>query len=147
MRDRLTRPALALALALAILTPLRAAPDTATLSVHVTGFTHERGHVIAKLYAQGDDVLGPGRWTAKAAIHGNESTLQWPKLSHGRYAVVVFHDENDNGTLDHNLLRLPAEPLGFSNGFALSWRSGMPSFEKLQFEVTRPAQTIEVRVK
>ena len=143
MRDRLAL----LALALAISTPLHAAPDTGTLDVHVTGFTHDRGHLIAKLYAAGDDVLGPGRWTAQAVIHGSEATLQWSNLAHGRYAVVVFHDENDNGTLNHNLLRMPAEPLGFSNGFALSWHSGMPSFEKLQFEVTQPAQTIEVRVK
>lgn len=143
MRDRLKL----MALALAVSTPLRAAPDAGTLSVHVTGLMHDRGHVIAKLFVQGDDVLGPGRWTAQAVIHGNEATLQWPNLSHGRYAVVAFHDENDNGTLDHNLLRLPAEPLGFSNGFTLAWHSCMPSFEKLQFEVTQPAQTIEVRVR
>ena len=143
MRERLTL----LILALAVSTPLRAAPDTGTLNVHVTGFADQRGRVIAKLFFQGDDVLGPGRWTAQAVIHGNVATLQWPNLSHGRYAVVVFHDENDNGTLDHNLLRMPAEPLGFSNGFTLSWHSGMPSFEKLQFEVTRPAQTINVRVR
>lgn len=143
MRSQLTL----LALAMAISTPLHAAPDTGTLSVHVTGFLHERGHVIAKLYAQGDDVLGPGRWTAQAVVHGNEATLKWPNLSHGQYAVVVFHDENDSGALDHNLLRLPAEPLGFSNGFALSWHSGMPSFEKLRFEFTQAVQTIEVRVR
>lgn len=136
-----------MALALALSTPLIAAPDTGTLSVHVTGFIHERGRVIAKLYAQGDDVLGPGRWTTQAAIHGNEATLQWSNLLPARYAVVVFHDENDNGTLDHNLLGLPAEPLGFSNGFTLSWRSGMPSFEKLQFAFTQPAQSIEVSVR
>ena len=136
-----------MALALATSVPLRAAPETSSLSAHVTGFTHDRGHVIAKLYAPGDDVLGPGRWTAQAVVHGGEATVQWPGLPRGRYAVVVFHDENDNGTLDHNMFRMPAEPLGFSNGFTLSWHSGMPSFDKLQFELAQPAQTIEVRVR
>ena len=40
MRDRLAPVALALAIA----TPLHAAPDTGTLDVHVTGFTHDRRH-------------------------------------------------------------------------------------------------------
>ncbi len=143
MRNRLT----VMALALVTSAPLHAAPETSSLSAHVTGLMHDRGHVIAKLYASGDDVLGPGRWTAQAVIHAGEATVQWPSLPRGRYAVVVFHDENDNDTLDHNMFRMPAEPLGFSNGFTLSWHSGMPSFDKLQFEVAQPSQTIEVRVR
>ncbi len=125
--------------------PLCAGTDTATLSVHATGFTHEHGHAVAKLYAPGDDVLGPGRWVSKADIHEGAATLQWHDLPLGRYAVVVFHDENDNGTIDHRM-RMPAEPLGFSNGFALSLFSGMPSFEKLQFELHQADQVIEVKV-
>jgi len=143
MRDRLMLCSLTLALS----TPIHAASDTGTLSVHATGFTHARGHAVAKLFAAGDDVLGPGRWTARADINGGAATLQWSGLPHGRYAVVVFHDENDNGRIDHNLLRMPAEPLGFSNAFVLSWHSGLPSFEKLQFVFAQPEQTIEVRVK
>ena len=36
----------------------------------------------------------------------------------GIYAAVVFHDENDNGEIDHNALHFPAEPLGFTGGFS-----------------------------
>ena len=136
-----------LATALAASLPALAAPDTGTLTVQATGFAHERGHAVAKLFADGDDVFGPGRQTTSAEIHTGQALFQWADLAPGRYAVIVFHDENDNGTLDHNLLRLPAEPLGFSNGWALSWRSGMPSFDKLQFNLAPAAQTIEVRVR
>ena len=55
-------------------------------------------------------------------------------LPAGPYAVVVVHDVNANGEIDHTLLRLPAEPLGFSRGFRLGLLSGMPTFEKLSFE-------------
>jgi len=136
-----------LAAALAAAMSAQAAPDTGTLTVQATGFAHERGHAVAKLFAEGDDVFGPGRQTVSAEIHATEALLQWSDVAPSRYAVIVFHDENDNGTLDHNLLRLPAEPLGFSNGWQLSWRSGMPSFDKLQFQFTPAMPTIEVRVR
>ena len=37
------------------------------------------------------------------------------KLPPGRYAIIVFHDENDNGLLDKSLLGIPLEGYGFSN--------------------------------
>jgi uncharacterized protein (DUF2141 family) len=37
------------------------------------------------------------------------------QLPPGRYAVIVIHDENDNGRLDTNALGAPAEGYGFSN--------------------------------
>ena len=37
------------------------------------------------------------------------------QLPPGRYAVIVFHDENDNGILDENFLGIPIEGYGFSN--------------------------------
>lgn len=36
-------------------------------------------------------------------------------LPAGDYAIKLFHDENDNGELDSNLLGLPQEGYGFSN--------------------------------
>jgi outer membrane protein len=62
-------------------------------------------------------------------------------LAFGDYAVVVLHDGNDNGEVDHNFLGLPTEPLGFSNGFKLGLFSGKPTFEKLRFTFSSKAAT------
>ncbi len=48
-------------------------------------------------------------------------------LEAGRYAVILFHDENGNGRLDTNFWGVPTEPYGFSNdarGFL-----GPPTFD------------------
>jgi uncharacterized protein (DUF2141 family) len=37
------------------------------------------------------------------------------RLPPGRYAVIVVHDENDNGRLDANVFGVPTEGYGFSN--------------------------------
>lgn len=48
-------------------------------------------------------------------------------LPNGSYAAIVYHDEKDNGALDHKLA-FPGEPMGFTNNRSLSLFSGMPTF-------------------
>ena len=125
--------------------PVRGA-DPGLLTVHATGFKHARGHAVAKLFAPGDKVLGPGRWQRVAPIEEGGAEFRFPGMPEGQYAVVVFHDENDNLEIDHGLLG-PSEPLGFSGGFVLSLMSGRPDFERLKFQFRPPVQTVEVRVR
>lgn len=117
------------------------------LHVHAQGFDDETGHAVAKLFKPGEDVLSHGTVLAKAEIHGGEANLVFTDVADGDYAVVVFHDKNDNGVIDHNMVGMPVEQLGFSNGFALSMFSGMPSFQKLKFNYAAPGKTVEITVK
>jgi uncharacterized protein (DUF2141 family) len=115
------------------------------LVVHVTGFKHGRGHAIAKLFLPNDNLLGPGQASARADIRGSESTITFPSLPAGPYAVIVVHDENDNGVCDHGLFG-PTEPIGFSNGFHRGLFS-FPTFEKLKFFLAPNRNRIEVAVR
>lgn len=126
---------------------VQAAPDSNTLLVVATGFKNGNGHATAKLFAPSDNVLKKGRQEVVGAICGGQASMTFPALPSGDYAVVVFHDENENGTIDHNLLALPSEALGFSNNFTISLTSGLPSFEKLQFTHGQTAQTIFIKVE
>lgn len=127
-------------------TSAQAEPNLNTLTVAATGFKNDNGHAIAKLFIPGDNVLKKGRQELIVVIRGGQVSITFDALPAGDYAVVVFHDENENGAIDHNLLGLPSESLGFSNGFILSLISGLPSFEKLQFTHGITAQTILVKV-
>ena len=126
------------------------AGDTSgNLTIQINGLHHARGKVIANLFRDGGNVMKME--TAYLHLQGKISEqhaqLVFQNLQYGKYAVTVFHDENDNGYLDHNLLRMPAEPLGFSNGFQLGLSSGLPNFEKLQFVFGPGADTIGIVVK
>jgi uncharacterized protein (DUF2141 family) len=61
-------------------------------------------------------VTNPSRLVgiAMRAIAGTQ-TVVFTELKPGAYAVITFHDENDNGKLDENALGLPTEGYGFSN--------------------------------
>jgi len=130
-----------------VATSVRAEPPRADLVIHASGFPDENGQAIASLFREQDDIFGKPAARVAAPIHQGRATLIFARLPPGDYAVTVFHDENGNGDLDHNLLRLPAEPLGFSNGFSLSVFSGLPSFQKLRFAFGGDTKSIEILVK
>lgn len=123
------------------------AEESPALLVNATGFRHTQGEAIAKLFEAGDVVTGPGRQQLAAVINDGQARLAFARLPPGQYAIVVFHDENSNGQIDHNALRMPAEPLGFSNGYALGLFSGLPTFEKLAFRHGAAPQILEIAVK
>jgi uncharacterized protein (DUF2141 family) len=60
----------------------------------------------------------------------------------GRYAVVVFHDENDNGLLDDDALGMPTEGYGFSNN-ATGFFSA-PSFDAAAVTVGSADKSISI---
>lgn len=120
-----------------------------SFSIHVRGFFHDRGQVIANLFRAEGDVMNIKtvyRRVQAKIVEGN-AVVVFPDLSYGQYAVSVFHDENGNGDLDHNIFRFPAEPLGFSNGFHLGLFSGLPSFEKLKLTFGPDTSSIEINLK
>ena len=54
-------------------------------------------------------------------------------LAPGRYALSAFHDENDNGELDTNLMGIPSEGYGFGNDASAAF--GPPSFKAAAVDV------------
>jgi uncharacterized protein (DUF2141 family) len=125
-----------------------AKPAHGILQVQVSGFEHERGQVVAKLFRRGDGApKGPGFRKLVQRIQKRRAVLVFRDLAYDSYAVFLFHDENANGKVDHNVLGLPKEPLGFSGGFRMSLLSGVPDFEDLKFEFTRKTGAIAITVE
>lgn len=117
------------------------------LTVEAWGFKNDTGHAVAKLFRPGDDVLKRGRWEVAAIVKDGRATLTFAAVAPGSYALVVFHDRNNNGTIDHNFLGIPNESLGFSNGYAMTLTSGLPTFERLRFTQGAFAQTLFIKTE
>lgn len=120
--------------------------ESHSLRVNV-GLQGGQGDVVAKLYREGDDLFGTPRLQLSRPVAGRQARIVFLALAPGRYAVVVFHDINGNGLLDHNLLRLPVGPLGFSNGFELGLTSGRPDSRKLAFALGSGDLAIDIAVR
>ena len=121
------------------------------LEITVEGVNGDAGKVMVALHAESDsegfpDVKGAiaAQW-ARAA----PGTLRFVflDLPPGRFAIAVFHDENDNNELDANILGIPSEGTGFSRNAHGSF--GPPSFSDAAVEIstdsgiTRTSTTLE----
>lgn len=56
-------------------------------------------------------------------------------LKPGKYVAKFFHDINNNGKLDVNVLKIPKEPYGFSNN--AKGMFGLPKYQDCIFEITK----------
>lgn len=141
-------PWLVLVLALAVpAAPLRAEPEPAAVSLHITGLRSHRGQVLVCLTrtprAFPDCSRDPGslRLVVPAA---QAAEIDLGRIVPGTYAIALLHDENGNGKADM-MLMMPREGFGFSRDPVL--RFGPPAFARAAFPVgAGPVrQTIRMR--
>jgi uncharacterized protein (DUF2141 family) len=121
-------------------------PNRGNLIFLADNFKSNKGKAMVKLFLKSDDVTKKPFLQAKAFIENGKAEIIITDLPFGEYAAILWHDENGNGILDHRW-GMPAEPMGFSNNWKLSFLSGMPTFDKLRFEFTKQNPNCEIHVK
>jgi uncharacterized protein (DUF2141 family) len=100
-----------------------------SLELEIKGIRSEKGKIFFQLFDQEKNVLKE----IVADIQNGKSILRFPELKPGQYAFRYFHDENNNGKLDKNMLGVPREGFGFSNDPPIV--IGEPSFDKWLFDL------------
>jgi len=122
------------------------AQQSGTLTINAESFNNDTGKAVVNLFRKEDDVPKKYFLQTSATIKNGKAALVFENLPYGEYALILFHDENSNGTLDHKL-GFPNEPMCFSNNWKLSLFSGMPNFEKLRFEFGVKTSDLTVKLK
>lgn len=73
-----------------------------------------------------------------------ELTVKMDQVLFGTYALAIFHDINNNGKLDQNILGIPTEPYAFARKPKSKWRA--PQYKELIFDFTDPNQEITTKL-
>ena len=98
--------------------PTFAAPaGTATLSIDILGLHSDKGRVFTAVYCRGVGFPGDFKKACadnKSSAKGRRLHIDFEGLPAGDVAVSMFHDENNNSTLDRNFLGIPKEGWGAS---------------------------------
>ena len=118
------------------------------IHVHVHGIRNASGTVKAVLYGPDPkSFLVKGQKADKEREPAREGsmTLCVAAPEEGKYAVVVYHDENDNHKFDRNWIGLPTEGFGVSNNPSLFLAA--PKFEESSFEVTGEVTHVDVEMR
>lgn len=130
---------------LALMATLNSIPITAAeLEVTVTGVEHGDGAIRVMLYREQGflDREQVVRQAERTAAPG-DVTLRLEGVDPGRYAVILYHDEDGNGELNRLFGTIPLEAYGLSNNLELR---GPPRFSQAAFELPPDGTGIEVRL-
>ena len=113
-----------------------------TLGVHVTGAVANTGQVILSLYTSADNYLkAPVLIETLPVNDEGQARFTIDGIEEGRYSVGIVYDKDSDGELKTGFLRIPKEPVGFSNN--VKGRFGPPGFDKTSFDFTG-SQTIVI---
>ncbi|MFM6946584.1 MAG: DUF2141 domain-containing protein [Flavobacteriales bacterium] len=99
------------------------------LRVTVKGINSSKGLIEFALYKNPDVFTQAGKTHRLARVNAQkgEVSFVFSDLDPGKYAIVVYHDENQNKICDKNFFGIPTEAYAFSNN--VRPKLSVPSFE------------------
>lgn len=118
-----------------------------TLTVNVLGLPSSQGTVRFGLYHSKESYNArKGALRVADLIVSNKQCI-WTitDLPYGEYAVMLYHDENDNHKIDKNFLGIPKEGFGFSNDAEPGF--GAPYYSESKFNFNQAQQSIEINLQ
>ena len=120
----------------------KATTQTSSLGISVEGIAISQGTIKVALCDQ-DNFLKQcalskmEKATADAPVH-----FLFDRVTPGRYAVMAFHDQNDNGKLDRAPNGIPLEGYGFSRNAKGNY--GPPSFDDAALDLKEGQTEIKI---
>jgi uncharacterized protein (DUF2141 family) len=117
--------------------------SAAEVAVTVTNVRSSSGSILAQLCDKNTFLKRcPFPMLVKATK--GSVVLNFKDVPPGKYAVSLFHDENDNKQLEKNVLGIPTEGYGFSRN-ARGFRAP-PSFINASFDVKEGNNKISLKM-
>ncbi len=120
--------------------------ELSSLKITVTEATTTTGTIEVTLFDSGESFLKKSFLQQGGKVDENGLFVaEFAGLEEGEYAVVVVHDENDNGAFDSGFLGFGGESLGYSNNVRPFL--GRPDFDEVKLSIG-PGQTeIEISLQ
>ena len=115
------------------------------MPVQITGIEQAKGQLLITVYRTAADFMQVEKAVYKAAYPVGQSgavSVNIQQLPAGEYAIACFHDLNGNGILDKNLVGIPVEPYGFSQGARPRFRA--PTWEEARFYFSGQAVSLSL---
>lgn len=114
------------------------------LTIQVENIKSMEGEIKIGIFADGETFLKKAVTGAKVKADKTQLAYVFEGLADGEYAVSVYHDENENGELDSNILGIPTEPYAFSNNARGTF--GPPDFDACKFEIDGTHKSITIKL-
>ncbi len=117
----------------------------ASVKITVAGLKSDIGNVRVSVFNTEHNWLKEHVYTSTVIISNKKCEWVIENVPYGDYAVSVYHDENSNGDMDTGFMRIPKEPIGFSNNTKASF--GPPKWSDAKLSIISPSVEITVKVE
>lgn len=112
------------------------------ITVKIENISSEEGKVVVGLYTRDNFLKLPFKSTT-GLIKDGKAIVTFTNVPKGEYAIVCFHDKNDNDQMDFEPTGMPKEDYGSSNNVL---DMGPPQWSDAKFLVEEEPVVIEIRL-
>jgi uncharacterized protein (DUF2141 family) len=118
---------------------------TYDLRIEVSNIANNKGLIEFALYKNPDVFTQAGKTHRLYRLDAQKGTLShtFKDLEAGKYAIVVYHDENHNKICDKNFFGIPTEAYAFSNN--MRPKLSAPSFEECAIKLQQD-RSIDIKM-
>lgn len=118
------------------------------VAVHVSGIRSDKGKIVLNIFRtdqsyQEEKPFKQLEFDKKQLANGTV-TLNCT-LQPGSYGITLLDDENQNGKLDKNMVRMPREGFGFSNFYMEKLKK--PAFDDFKIEIKNNDNKVKIKTK
>ena len=120
--------------------------EEGAISITIKGIENKGGIMMVALFNENDKFLKiPSYYQEVIISDESEIEVVFANIPYHRYAISIYHDLNENGELDSNMIKIPKEPIGFSNDYFPKF--GPPKFKNASFELNQKDISMTVNLK
>ena len=137
-------PALLAAAVLAVATPAFAQAPAGSVVFQVDHVRDDAGHVRVDICTEATFLKGGCPYSGEAPAVQGVTTVTVTGVPPGAYAAQVYHDRNDDHTVNRGRFGIPLEEVGFSNNAPIGLRG--PKWAKAAFSHDTTDQELAVKL-
>lgn len=112
-----------------------------TITATVINVTSDSGKVGYALYDKTNFRMKPIQGAASKIVNG-KSVVVFENVEAGEYAIICYHDKNNNDKMDFEANGMPLEDYGASNNVM---NFGPPKFEDAKFTIIDKNVSLEIK--
>ncbi len=113
-----------------------------TIKVSVLNALSDNGTIHFAFHSKETFMKSAAVYSKSSKVEKGVVIVAFENVSEGEYAIICFHDENENGQMDFEFNGMPKESYGTSNNPLIF---GPPQFESSKFKVKNENLNLEIK--
>lgn len=116
-----------------------------SFELKIDGLSTKKGEIRIAIFNSKENYTKDPIYAEIISAECSVCVLSIENMPYGEYAIAVYHDKNENGKLDTNLLGIPKESYGFSND--ARGKFGPASWEDARFIINEKSSKKVITIK